>query len=705
MRFNRYACICMILVNPTSSLSKRIIRYLQGTLHHGLFIRLSYVDRLVSYSDADWVGCPLTRRSTSGFCVYLGDNLVSWSSKRQHVVSRSSAEAEYRGVANVVAETAWLRNLLLECHYLASNPVQHQTLLEKVQIATEICYGCVIRSYSATEYVTESHLSGISFCLNMFERDKSHVSSSNFYALAPLLPPFFLTAVGHYSPSSFLDADDLYLHTGDFTDALSLSYPSYQPLTFEVLMLFRWFEEEVIMSTESSKKKGLKALSGIEEIVCITPLRHLSSEPISQTEISQPLLADPAPQMQDVLQYECGHIEAKLAHNSINILGFTNEIAIERAERGKKKPTPRSRALAFHAEERQMVSERCARAHNGVEGCQIGLDHGILDPYRSALNSLAPPLLDSTVDLFEYDSCEDRDEYEEQDCEQEAYIRQHQMVHYGSYVLVLHSAYELCSSFCFLNSQLQYLTFTRPDIAYAVQQVCLYMHDPREPYFLALKAYHTLSSGYPSSWSVYTSVLCRSFGLLFGCRLGWLSSDTPVHIWVPVSSAEAEYRGVANVVAETAWLRNLLLFFGNDGVDTALGTRVQDMAHRSLRPTVYTTLVAHEEQPTATWETPGQLGKGRRVLTTRPRDHLRNLLLECHYLASNPVQHQRTKHVEIDLHFVRERIAIGQVHVLHVPSAHQFADIFTKGLPTQLFLDFRDSLSIREPPAQTEGEC
>ncbi|KAI3722068.1 hypothetical protein L2E82_33093 [Cichorium intybus] len=69
----------------------------QGTLSHGLYVRLSHVDRLVAYSDADWAGCPLTRRSTSGFCVYLRDNLISWSSKCQHIVSRSSAEAEYRG--------------------------------------------------------------------------------------------------------------------------------------------------------------------------------------------------------------------------------------------------------------------------------------------------------------------------------------------------------------------------------------------------------------------------------------------------------------------------------------------------------------------------------------------------------------------------------------------------------------------------------
>ncbi|GJR64124.1 ribonuclease H-like domain-containing protein [Tanacetum coccineum] len=119
------------------------------------------------------------------------------------------------------------------------------------------------------------------------------------------------------------------------------------------------------------------------------------------------------------------------------------------------------------------------------------------------------------------------------------------------------------------------------------------------------------------------------------------------------SSAEAEYRGVANVVAETAWIRNLLL---------------------ELHTPLFTATLVYCDNVSAV------------------------------YLSTNPVQHQRTKHIEIDIHFVREYVASGQVRVLHVPSRFQYADIFTKGLPTALFLEFRSSLNVRRSPAHTEGE-
>ena len=90
------------------TLVKWILCYIHGTMTLGLTLTASTSLEMVAYSDVDWVGCPDTRRSTSGYCVYLGPSLVSWSSKRQPTVSRSSAEAEYRAVANTVAECTWL---------------------------------------------------------------------------------------------------------------------------------------------------------------------------------------------------------------------------------------------------------------------------------------------------------------------------------------------------------------------------------------------------------------------------------------------------------------------------------------------------------------------------------------------------------------------------------------------------------------------
>nr|XP_020189706.1 uncharacterized mitochondrial protein AtMg00810-like [Aegilops tauschii subsp. strangulata] len=71
---------------------KRILRYIRGAMDLGLTLRASTATDLVAYSDANWAGCPDTRRSTSGYCIFLGPSLVSWSSKRQPTVSRSSTE-------------------------------------------------------------------------------------------------------------------------------------------------------------------------------------------------------------------------------------------------------------------------------------------------------------------------------------------------------------------------------------------------------------------------------------------------------------------------------------------------------------------------------------------------------------------------------------------------------------------------------------
>ncbi|GKV02438.1 hypothetical protein SLEP1_g14874 [Rubroshorea leprosula] len=138
--------VCQFMHKPTTShfqAVKRILRYLKGTMDYGLQLYHHSLLSLHMFTDADWAGCVDTRRSVSGYCLFLGNSLISWSSKKQHTVARSSAEAEYRALANAAAEVLWVRQLLFELYtflptapvlfcdnlsaiYLSLNPIQHQ---------------------------------------------------------------------------------------------------------------------------------------------------------------------------------------------------------------------------------------------------------------------------------------------------------------------------------------------------------------------------------------------------------------------------------------------------------------------------------------------------------------------------------------------------------------------------------------------------
>lgn len=96
---------------PTSlhfQLVKRILRYVKGTVSSGVTLSEGPCNVLKSYSDSDWAGCPDTRKSTSGYCIFCGNSLVSWSSKKQPTISRSSAEAEYKTLAVTSAKMLWI---------------------------------------------------------------------------------------------------------------------------------------------------------------------------------------------------------------------------------------------------------------------------------------------------------------------------------------------------------------------------------------------------------------------------------------------------------------------------------------------------------------------------------------------------------------------------------------------------------------------
>ncbi|GJW59387.1 ribonuclease H-like domain-containing protein [Tanacetum coccineum] len=97
------------------------------------------------------------------------------------------------------------------------------------------------------------------------------------------------------------------------------------------------------------------------------------------------------------------------------------------------------------------------------------------------------------------------------------------------------------------------------------------------------------------------------------------------------------------------------------------------------------------------WSSKGQVTLSRSSAEAEYQG-VANAVAETFYLSSNHVQHQRTKHIEIDIHFVRDLVAAGHIRELHVPSRYQYADVFTKGLPTALFDEFRSSLSVLTIP-------
>jgi histone deacetylase 1/2 len=137
--------VCQFLHAPTTvhwEAVKRILKYVKQCTKLGLKIYKSPSTLVSAFSDADWAGNIDDRKSTGGFAVFLGTNLVSWSSRKQPTVSRSSTESEYKAIANATAEVMWVQILLKEigvyspraaklwcdnlgAKYLTSNPVFH----------------------------------------------------------------------------------------------------------------------------------------------------------------------------------------------------------------------------------------------------------------------------------------------------------------------------------------------------------------------------------------------------------------------------------------------------------------------------------------------------------------------------------------------------------------------------------------------------
>lgn len=146
--------------------------------------------QLEAYSDADWASCPNTRRSVSGWCMFLGSSLISWKSKKQACVSKSSTESEYRAMSSACSEITWLRGLLgelgvpqltltplyadnISAIQIASNPVFH----ERTKHIEVDCHS--IREALVRQEITLPHISTEHQTADIFTKALSLVTTIN----------------------------------------------------------------------------------------------------------------------------------------------------------------------------------------------------------------------------------------------------------------------------------------------------------------------------------------------------------------------------------------------------------------------------------------------------------------------------------------------------------------------------------------------
>jgi histone deacetylase 1/2 len=214
---------------------------------------------------------------------------------------------------------------------------------------------------------------------------------------------------------------------------------------------------------------------------------------------------------------------------------------------------------------------------------------------------------------------------------------------------------------------LQYLTLTRPDLSFSVNKVCQYLHSPTCVHWSAVKRIlryirfssdigiricrsnsRLVSAFSDADWagSVDDRRSTGGFAVFFGPNLiSWSARKQPT---VSRSSTEAEYKSMENATAEIILVESLL---------TELG-------------------IQQDESPVLWCDNLGAT-----------------------YLSANLIFHARVKHIEIDFHFVRERVAKKQLQVRFIPSKDQLADGFTKSLPTRQFEDFKHNLNLRKKPS------
>ncbi|KAI0500673.1 hypothetical protein KFK09_018889 [Dendrobium nobile] len=208
--------LCQHMHNPLIlhfQLLKRVLRYLNGTSTHGLFLPKTKL-HLSAYSDSDWAGNQLDRKSTTGYCLFLGITLLNWSVKKQTTIARSSTEAEYRSMAAVAADIIWTRRLCedflinlpptelfcdnVSAMSIACNPIFHAQT-KYIEIDHHL-----IRDSIQAKHIAVSHISTLDQPVDFFTKSLSSTRLATLRDKLMVLPTISLRDGDKDNPSTKL---------------------------------------------------------------------------------------------------------------------------------------------------------------------------------------------------------------------------------------------------------------------------------------------------------------------------------------------------------------------------------------------------------------------------------------------------------------------------------------------------------------------